>query len=342
MIVHNIFYTVKLAVLILSVTAVAKKPISDLELGDFPNQDNTDFTNAWEIRSVVANRFRPTNVANIISFVEENVSFTNQITITINGTKYCLTDRNIAFPFPPQFLATLEPCMENPPSTLQLWVGEVSYFRTKVPPPKDPKDPLLPGYGPNTTYFFSRYKKNKASNRCLIPSWSDSKTWLATGWPDPDGTDYSKLPLVAGYVGLIECKDPTDPVYSLRDEVIDAPNPNSNAQDPFIVNLRFNQPRPDLPDGIYSCPINNTDDSNLGLETPKKNVKDDPAFQPHKVSPFKKIKRADESQSYVNTAILPRLIPKTIGDKVYYPAYWGCARKTPPKDTGFPSAQLYI
>ncbi|KAF3174602.1 hypothetical protein EYR41_002965 [Orbilia oligospora] len=288
-------------------------PISNLSIADFPKSWNTNFTDSWNIDLEVP---------------QSDPKFAAPIQILINDTYYCLTDRSI--PGPPRTnvtFATLEKCstQENFDKA-QLWQGP-GYFSTKVA--RDNNELRLPGFGPGLTFYRSQWRRNYATKRCIMPYWGFPGRWI-----DMDIIHLNYLNTGKGFVALAPCGDGETPkgygIHSLRTEVVDVPFVYGNYTERYSSNLRFDQPAPDLRNGKIGCPADRLD---LIIDKPNQNstLRD---FTPTKASELK--------EQYLNSLMLPNLIPASLNGTQFYPAIFGCVSRMLPEKTMLPYTLAYV
>ncbi|KAF3313019.1 hypothetical protein TWF173_006401 [Orbilia oligospora] len=217
----------------------------------------------------------------------------------INDTYYCLTDRSV--PGPPGTnvtFATLEKCSDQENfDKAQLWQGP-GYFSTRVA--RDNNELRLPGFGPGLTSYRSQWRRNYATKRCIMPYW--------------------------GFPALAPCGNGETPkgygIHSLRTEVIGVPFVYGNHTQRYSSNLRFDQLAPDLRNGSFGCPADRLDPT---LDKPNQNST---------LRDYTLTKTSELNEPYLNSLMLPNLIPASLNGTQFYPAIFGCvSRKLPEKTT---------
>ncbi|KAK6516491.1 hypothetical protein TWF506_006398 [Arthrobotrys conoides] len=237
---------------------------------------------------------------------KDNVS---KIKIFINGTLYCLADRSVPWLLGnDRAFASLEECIQDDGRGTdhnQFWEGP-GYLSTKVLP-RNGSQPRLPGLGPDFTFSRMQWRRNVATRRCIFPFWG-----FPSAWVNPDDSHRKYSDVAKGYVALMSCDGELKPegyghgVYGLRDDVLDIRPKSGNplrVTDRYSANIRL--------DKEYACPEPET---GLANNTSR------------------------NKERYLNSLILPYLIPTSINETKFYPAVFGCAKST---QATFPSANFW-
>ncbi|KAK6536212.1 hypothetical protein TWF281_000455 [Arthrobotrys megalospora] len=259
-----------------------------IPLDEFPNEVNSNFTG---VRNVTL-----------------KVSLKNQrISLFINSTKYCLTDRAFIAPAsdtPVDVMipATLEPCNPNE-AEYQTWetTGSVS-IKAAIPRKNDTEPHGLPGYGVNSAKYVAKWIRNSSSKRCIAPAW---------GYPgsmkDVEGNPLPDVPDALGYVYVSSCSADEDlealnaPMYNVNTGLLNtAIGPSRSTSPNYTEFLWFNHTDPTRPGVTDLCP-------NRDIDT------NDTTSTPYRTKSF----------------IIPQLITAYRFSTEVYPALFGCADQLP-------------